>query len=57
MADRIVLDHNLFDIDPGDIYGTQVLKTIVGAMVVYDGEAHGNEDIDPSRMLDRMQHE
>lgn len=56
-ADMIVLDHNLFDINPGDIYGTQVLKTIVGGKVVYHREAHGNEDIDPSRMLDRMQHE
>ncbi len=56
-ADMIVLDHNLFELDPDDIYGTQVMKTIVGGKVVYNREEHGNEDIDPSRMLDRMQHE
>ena len=34
-ADMIVLDQNLFEIDVNDIYGTQVLKTIVGGKVVY----------------------
>ena len=34
-ADLIVLDRNLFDIDPQDIAGTRVLLTMVGGKVVY----------------------
>ena len=37
-ADFIVLDRNLFDIDPTDISETQVLKTIFNGKVVYDSE-------------------
>ena len=56
-ADMIILDQNLFEIDVMNIFGTQVMQTIVGGKLVYDRELHGSEDIDPSRMLDRMQHE
>ena len=35
-ADFIVLDQNLFDIDPTDISETQVLKTIFNGQVVHD---------------------
>jgi predicted amidohydrolase YtcJ len=55
-ADMIVLDQNLFEIDPRDIYGTQVLHTIVGGNVVYDRAAQGNEDVDTDDMVDRMHH-
>ncbi len=34
-ADLIVLDRNLFSIDPQDIAGTRVLMTMVGGKVVY----------------------
>jgi predicted amidohydrolase YtcJ len=37
MADLVVLDHNLFDIDPHDINKTKVLLTIMNGKVVYDG--------------------
>jgi predicted amidohydrolase YtcJ len=53
-ADMIVLDQNLFEIDAKDIYGTQVVNTILGGVLVYDRAEHGNEDVDPDRMLDRM---
>jgi predicted amidohydrolase YtcJ len=35
-ADMIVLDSNLFDIDPARIDETQVLRTVVGGRVVYE---------------------
>ena len=37
-ADMIVLDHNLFEIDPKDIDGTAVVQTLVGGEVVYENE-------------------
>ena len=55
-ADMIVLDQNLFEIDPKEIYGTQVLRTILGGEVVYDRAHQGNEDIDPEEMVNRMHH-
>ena len=54
LADMIVLDRNLFEIDPKDIYGTQVQQTIIGGEVVYDRGQQGNEDVDHELMLDRM---
>ena len=35
LADMIVLDRNLLEIEPTDIRGTQVLTTMVGGRVVY----------------------
>ena len=35
-ADLIVLDRNLFEIEPEEIRGTRVLKTILAGRVVYD---------------------
>jgi predicted amidohydrolase YtcJ len=35
-ADMIVLDQNLFEIDPDDISNTKVLQTILGGDVVFD---------------------
>ena len=35
-ADMIVLDRNLFEIDPDDISNTKVLQTILGGSVVFD---------------------
>lgn len=55
-ADMIVLDQNLFDIDPDEIYGTQVLQTIVGNKLVYNREAHGNEDLDAEDVMKRQMH-
>jgi predicted amidohydrolase YtcJ len=43
-ADMIVLDQNLFEIDADQIYGTNVLQTILGGNVVYDRSEQGNED-------------
>ncbi len=55
-ADMIVLDQNLFEIDADQIYGTNVLQSIVGGEVVYDRSEQGNEDIEnlddmPSRVV------
>jgi len=36
MADMVVLDHNLFDIDPHEIDKTEVLFTIMNGKVTYD---------------------
>ena len=44
VADMIVLDQNLFEIDADQIYGTNVLQTILGGNVVYDRTGQGNED-------------
>lgn len=35
-ADMIVLDRNLFEIDPTEIRDTQVLTTMIGGRVVFD---------------------
>ena len=55
-ADMIVLDQNLFEIDADQIFGTNVLQSIVGGEVVYDRSEQGNEDIEnlddmPSRVV------
>jgi predicted amidohydrolase YtcJ len=34
-ADLVVLDHNLFDVDPYEIHNTRVLMTMLGGDVVY----------------------
>jgi predicted amidohydrolase YtcJ len=36
LADMIVLDRNLFEIEPTDIRNTQVLKTVLNGILVYD---------------------
>ncbi len=41
-ADMIVLDRNLFDIEPTDIGDTRVLRTIVGGDIVYSRLVHGD---------------
>jgi predicted amidohydrolase YtcJ len=38
----IVLDRNLFDIEPTDIGDTRVLRTIVGGDIVYSRLVHGD---------------
>jgi hypothetical protein len=43
-ADMIVLDQDLFEVDPTEIYGSQVLQTVLGGRVVYSRTAQGNED-------------
>ena len=53
-ADMIVLDQNLFEIDARDIYGTQVLYSIVDGDVVYDRQVQGDENVDHEDMVDRM---
>ena len=45
-ADMIVLDKNLFEINPEQISDTKVIKTIVNGKIVYDREKQGNEDIE-----------
>ncbi len=44
VADMIVLDQNLFEIDADQIYGANVRQTILGGRVVYDRSEQGNED-------------
>jgi predicted amidohydrolase YtcJ len=36
LADMIILDRNLFQIEPTDIRNTEVLMTIVGGKIVYE---------------------
>lgn len=55
LADFIVLDQNLFEIDVKDIYGTQVLRAVVDGKVGYDRPLDGNQDLDEDELLDRMQ--
>ncbi len=43
-----MLDENLFEIDVDEIYGTQVLLTILGGGIVYERAAQGNEDVEGS---------
>jgi predicted amidohydrolase YtcJ len=54
-ADMVVLDQNLFEIDADEIYGTKVLRTVLGGVVVYDRPTHGNQDLDTDDLLDRME--
>lgn len=44
-ADLIVLDGNLFEMDPFDIGDTKVLNTIVSGEIVYSRAVQGNEDV------------
>jgi hypothetical protein len=37
-ADMVVLDRNLFEIDPGSIIDTRVVYTIFGGKIVYDAK-------------------
>ena len=52
----IVLDANLFAIEPASIDQVKVLRTIVGGRVVYDRPEDGNQDLDPDQLLDRTAH-
>lgn len=54
LADMIILDHNLFDIDASAIDQVQVLQTYIGGRLAYDRDRQGNEDVDASEMLDRL---
>ena len=55
-ADMIVLDANLFELDPARIDETQVLRTVVGGKVVFDRPRDGNQDVDFDDMMDRVHH-
>jgi predicted amidohydrolase YtcJ len=44
-ADMIVLDRNLFDIDPSEIRDTQVLITMMGGQVVFDRASDSLHDV------------
>ncbi|UCE94826.1 MAG: amidohydrolase family protein, partial [Flavobacteriaceae bacterium] len=55
-ADMIVLDQNLFEIETNDIFGTEVLKTIVGGKVVYSLEKDGDQDLDSNLLMKRGMH-
>ena len=55
-ADMIILENNLFEIKVDDIYGTKVVKTIVGGKVVYSRSMHGNEDVNPGDAMKRHIH-
>ena len=54
LADMIVLEQNLFEIEESAIDQVQVLQTYIGGRLVYDRARQGNEDVDASEMLDRM---
>lgn len=55
-ADMIILNQNLFEIALDEIYGTEVLETIVGGEIVYSRDDHGNEDIDSKSVMKRDMH-
>lgn len=55
-ADMIILNQNLFEIALDEIYGTEVLETIVGGKIVYSRDDHGNEDIDSKSVMKRDMH-
>jgi hypothetical protein len=38
-AARIIVDHNIFEIDPHTIGDTKVVTTIVGGKIVYEADA------------------
>lgn len=38
VADLIMIDRNIFEIDPGNIGETKVITTIVGGKIVYETE-------------------
>ena len=54
LADMIVLDQNLFEIETAQIDGVHVLKTIIGGNVVYDRLQQGSEDVED--MMQRSIH-
>jgi hypothetical protein len=56
LADMIVLDKNLFEIESDEIYGTEVLKTIVGGKLVYSLEADGDQDLEAGSSMKRGMH-
>ena len=56
LADMIVLDQNLFEIESDEIYGTEVLQTIVGGKVVYSLEADGDQDLEAGSSMKRGMH-
>jgi len=45
-ADFIVLDQDLFDVETTDIYGTNVLTTVLDEKVVYEGRSHGYVEVE-----------
>lgn len=44
-ADMIVLDRNLFEVDPMTIGDTKVLSTVLGGRVVYDQARNEVKDL------------
>ena len=50
------IDQNLFEIETNDIFGTEVLKTIVGGKVVYSLEKDGDQDLDSNLLMKRGMH-
>jgi predicted amidohydrolase YtcJ len=48
-ADMVVLDRNLFEIDPGSIVDTKVVCTIFAGKVVYDANAGTGTSLQPGR--------
>ena len=48
-ADMVVLDRNLFEIDPGSIVDTKVVYTIFAGKVVYDANAGTGTSPQPAR--------
>lgn len=45
-ADFIVLNQNLFDLEPTDIYGTTVVLTVLDGRAVYKRDIQGNVDLE-----------
>ncbi len=48
-ADMIVLDRNLFEIDPNSIVDTKVVYTIFAGKIVYDADARAGASLPPTR--------
>ena len=45
-ADMIVLNQNLFEIEPNDIFGTEVESTILNGDVVYSRKSQGEIELE-----------
>ena len=54
-ADFIVLDRNLFELEPTDIYGTQVSLTILNGEIVYHAARDGEQEL-PERHVPGVVH-
>ena len=55
-ADMIVLNRDLFRIEPDEIYGTEVEKTVLGGKLVYQRDQQGDIELDLDQNPLQMHH-